>query len=311
MATRRKIVLRLIVIVVCVIVLTILLVPVWFNLDRYRSQIISYFEQTTGKKAEIERVTLTFFPRPTVHIEGFAVKSPPLFPPSYILKVPHADTVLDFWALLHRNVVIRSVVLDQPQINLISDPDGPWNFENPETPNFKNLFPLGIIDKVTINHGQLIASILLPSDAQGPVFFEAQDISCELDRVDLAAIVNPTSSALKARATGKQLACVLLPSTRPMWTQNSGWSRVKFFSPTSKPTSTAEKPLATSPSVWRKALLPLKPTREFTELTRPVFWLPSTICVAYSPEIWTEILSLRGPSSTPPVHSRECEEPGT
>ena len=203
MATRRKIALRLIVIAMCVIVLTILLVPVWFNLDRYRSQIISYFEQTTGKKAEIERVTLTFFPRPTVHIDGFAVKSPPLFPPSYILKVPHADTVLDFWALLHRNVVIRSVVLDQPQINLISDPDGPWNFENPETPNFKNLFPLGIIDKVTINHGQLVASILLPSDAQGPVFFEAEDISCELDRVDLAAIVNPTSSALNGQGNWK------------------------------------------------------------------------------------------------------------
>ena len=186
-----------------VLVLTILLVPVWFNLDRYRPQIISYFEQTTGKKAEIERVTLTFFPRPTVHIDGFAVKSPPLFPPSYILKVPHADSVLDFWALLHRNVVIRSVVLDHPQINLVSDPDGPWNFENPQTPNSKNLFPLGIIDKVTINHGQLIASILLPSDAQGPVFFEAQDISSELDRVDLAAIVNPTSSALNGQGNWK------------------------------------------------------------------------------------------------------------
>jgi uncharacterized protein involved in outer membrane biogenesis len=203
MATRRKIALRLVVIVICVIVVTILLVPVWFNLDRYRSQIISYFEQTTGKKVEIDRVSLTFFPRPTVHIDGFAVKSPALFPPSYILKVPHTDTVLDFWALLQRNVVIRSVVLDQPQINLISDPDGPWNYENPETPNSKNLFPLGIIDKVTINHGQLIASILLPSDAQGPVFFEAQDISCELDRVDLAAIVNPTSLALNGQGNWK------------------------------------------------------------------------------------------------------------
>lgn len=203
MATRRKIALRLVVIAICVVAVTILLVPVWFNLDCYRPQIISYFEQTTGKKVEIDRVSLSFFPRPTIHIDGFAVKSPPLFPPSYILKVPHTDTVLDFWALLHRNVVIRSVVLDQPQINLISDPDGPWNFENPETPNSKNLFPLGIIDKVTINRGQLIASILLPSDAQGPVFFEAQGIFCELDRVDLAAIVNPTSSALNGQGNWK------------------------------------------------------------------------------------------------------------
>ena len=50
MSRRRKIALRLIVIGICVIVVTILLVPVWFNLDRYRPQIISYFEQTTGKK---------------------------------------------------------------------------------------------------------------------------------------------------------------------------------------------------------------------------------------------------------------------
>lgn len=203
MATRRKITLRLVVIIACIVFTAILLVPVWFNLDRYRPQIITYFEQTTGKKVEIERVALTFFPRPTIHIDGFAVKSPPLFPPSYILKVPHSDTVLDFWALLHRNVVIRSVVLHQPQINLVSDPDGPWNFENPETPNSKNLFPLGIIDKVTINHGQLIASILLPSDAQGPVFFEAHDISSELNSVDLAAIVNPTSSALNGQGNWK------------------------------------------------------------------------------------------------------------
>ncbi len=104
------------------------------------------------------------------------------------------------------------MTLDQPQINLVSDPDGPWNFENPQSPNSKNLFPLGIIDKVVINRGQLIASNLLPSDAQGPVFFEAHNICSELDRVDLAAIVNPASSALnglgKWRATHLKFGAV-------------------------------------------------------------------------------------------------------
>ena len=99
--------------------------------------------------------------------------------------------MLDFWPLLRRKVVIRSVVLEDPEINLVSDPDGPWNFENPETENSKNTFPLGIIDKVVIHRGSLIASNLLPSDAAGPVFFEAHDITSELDSVDLAAIVNP------------------------------------------------------------------------------------------------------------------------
>ncbi|HLK04447.1 MAG TPA: AsmA family protein [Candidatus Acidoferrum sp.] len=203
MTTRRQLILRSLAAVVAALVLIILTAPLWFNLDRYRPQIITYFEQTTGKKVEIERVTLTLLPQPAIHFVSFAVKSPPLFPPSYILRVPRADAILDFWALLHRNVVIRSVSLDQPQINLISDPDGPWNFENPSSQNSKNLFPLGIIDKVTINRGQLIASNLLPSDAQGPVFFEAFDISSELDRVDLAAIVNPTAVALNGLGTWK------------------------------------------------------------------------------------------------------------
>src|SRR5260370_25181467 len=163
MATRRRIALSLIFIAGCVFVALVLLVPVFLNLDRYRPQIVSYFEQSTGKKVEIERLALTLFPKPTVHIDGFRVKSPPLFPPSYILKVQRSDAVDEFVALLHRKVVIRSLVLEEPEVTLVSDPDGPWNFENPETKNLKNLFPLGIIDKVVINRGPLIASNLLPS----------------------------------------------------------------------------------------------------------------------------------------------------
>src|ERR1700730_14359679 len=95
MITRRRIVLSLIVIAGCLLAALVLL-PIFFNLDRYRPEVISYFEQNTGKKVEIERLALTFFPQITVHIYGFGVKSPPLFPPSYIVKVARTDAVLDF-----------------------------------------------------------------------------------------------------------------------------------------------------------------------------------------------------------------------
>jgi uncharacterized protein involved in outer membrane biogenesis len=72
MATRRRIALSLIVIAgCCIFAALVLLVPVFFNLDRYRPQIISYFEASTGKKVEIERLALTFFPKATIHIDGF------------------------------------------------------------------------------------------------------------------------------------------------------------------------------------------------------------------------------------------------
>jgi uncharacterized protein involved in outer membrane biogenesis len=203
MASHRKIAIGLSVITVCLLAGVVFLASIFFNVDHYRPEVISYFEQNTGKKVEIERLAVTFFPRITVHIDGFGVKSPPLFPPSYIFKVAHADAVFDFWALVHRRVVIRSVTLEDPEINLVSDPDGPWNFENPETENSKNTFPLGIIDKVVITRGHLIVSNLLPSDAAGPVFFEAHDITSELDGVNLAAIVNPVSPSLNGQGTLK------------------------------------------------------------------------------------------------------------
>jgi uncharacterized protein involved in outer membrane biogenesis len=203
MASRRKIAIWLGGIAVCLLAGAVFLAPVFFNLDRYRPEVISYFEQNTGKKVEIERLTMTFFPRLEVHMDGFGVKSPPLFPPSYIVKVARTDAVLDFWPLLRRKVVIKSVVLEDPEINLVSDPDGPWNFENPETQNSKNTFPLDIIDKVVIHGGSLIVSNLLPSDAAGPVFFEAHDIVSELDNVNLAAIVNPASPSLNGQGVWK------------------------------------------------------------------------------------------------------------
>jgi uncharacterized protein involved in outer membrane biogenesis len=203
MTKRRWIAVFLIVIAASLLIASIFLAPVFLNLDHYRPQIISYFEESTGKKVEIERLGISFFPQTTIHIQNFGVKSPPLFPSSFILKVPQADVVVDFWPLLRRSIVIRSLVLQEPVINLISDPDGPWNFENPQTQNSKNLFPLGIIDKMVINRGQLILSNLLPSDAQGPVFMEAHEIYSELDQVDLAAIVNPASPSLNGQGHWK------------------------------------------------------------------------------------------------------------
>jgi uncharacterized protein involved in outer membrane biogenesis len=203
MANHPRIGVWLIVFAGCLLAAVLFLIPVLFNADRYRPEVISYFEENTGKKVEIEHLALTFFPKVAVHIDGFRVKSPPLFPPSYIVKIAQADVVLDFWALLHRKVVVRSLVMEEPEINLVSDPDGPWNFENPQLKNSKNTFPLGIIDKVVIERGQLIASNLLPSDAAGPVFLEAHDITSELDRVDLAAIINPASSSLNGQGNWK------------------------------------------------------------------------------------------------------------
>ena len=186
--------------ILLVLVALLFVVPALINVDRYRDDVVSYLQQKTGKQVELGRLAVTFFPL-SIQVDGLAVKNPPLFPRGYVLQVARIDAGLDATALLHRHVVIRSLVLDNPVIHLISDPDGPWNFENPQAKSAQNVFPLGPIGNVQIRRGEVIASDLLPSDAPGPILFEAHDISSELTQVNLEAILNPSSSSVDGQGT--------------------------------------------------------------------------------------------------------------
>jgi uncharacterized protein involved in outer membrane biogenesis len=202
MAIRRKTLVIAIGIGAILVLTLVFVVPALINVDRYRPKVISYLQEKTGKQVEIGRLALTFFPV-SIHIDDFGVKNPPIFPPGYIVKVKRINAELSVGALLHRQVVITSLNLEDPILNLTSDPDGPWNFENPQAKISQNTFPLGVISHVEINRGQLIASNLLPSDAAGPIFFEAHGISGRLEQVNLIGIINPSSTSMDGEGSLK------------------------------------------------------------------------------------------------------------
>src|ERR1700752_4302076 len=195
MIIRRRTTLIVVGIAAILMLALIFVVPALINVDRYRPQVISYLQEKAGMQVEIGRLALTFFPV-TIHIDHIGVKNPPIFPVGYVAQVARIDAELSVGALLHRQVAIKSLVLENPVFNFTSDPDGPWNFENPQSKVSANSFPLGPISRVKIERGQMIASNLLPSDAAGPIFFEAHEISCELEQVNLAGIINPSSSSM-------------------------------------------------------------------------------------------------------------------
>jgi uncharacterized protein involved in outer membrane biogenesis len=193
----------IVVAVSAILLVALIFVPLaLINVDRYRPQVVAYLREKTGKQVEIGHLALTFFPV-ALHIDDFGVQNPPLFPSGYIVKVARIDAELSVRALLRRQVVVKSVVLADPVLNLMSDPDGPWNFENPQAKASEDRFPLGPIAHLQINRGQLIASNLLPSDARGPIFFEAHDISGELEQVNLVGIINPSSSSIDGQGSLK------------------------------------------------------------------------------------------------------------
>lgn len=177
------------------VVLLVFVAPTFVDADRYRLRLISYLREKTGRQVEIGRLAITFFPL-AIRVDDFGVRNPPIFPAGYVVQVARVDAELSVAALWHRHLVIKSLVLESPVLNLTSDPDGPWNFESAQPQSSPSAITVEPIPIVKIRRGVVIASNLLPSDAAGPIFFEAHDISSEMEQVNFAGIVNPSSSSM-------------------------------------------------------------------------------------------------------------------
>ncbi len=98
MAIRRRTGLTLVIIAAALLVALLFLIPVLFNLDRYRPEVISFLQAETGKQIEIGHVAaLTLFPTVSIRIDDFGLKNPAIFPAGYVIKARRIDATLDAW----------------------------------------------------------------------------------------------------------------------------------------------------------------------------------------------------------------------
>ncbi len=151
---------------------------VFTNPDRFRPEVIAYLQNKTGKQIQIRRIGVSLAPTLSIRLYDFGVKNPTPFPPGYFLTARTIDAEIDGGALLRRQIVIKSVVLNDPVIDVISDPDGLWNFENAAIVKSSGQsgrepppFSLGVISAVEIKGGRLLGSSLIdPQTAPDRLF---------------------------------------------------------------------------------------------------------------------------------------------
>jgi uncharacterized protein involved in outer membrane biogenesis len=126
MARRRKTIV-VTVIVAAAISAVVFLLSALANPDRYRPEVISYLEEKTGKQIEVGHIGVNWIPL-SIRLDDFGARNPKPFPSAYFLRVARMDVVIDAVALLlHRQIVIKSMVLHDPIINVISDDLPPRN----------------------------------------------------------------------------------------------------------------------------------------------------------------------------------------
>jgi uncharacterized protein involved in outer membrane biogenesis len=220
MSKRRKIALIVLAVLIVVVVGLAVVVPMLVDVNRYRPEVVKHLEEETGKPVQIGHLALQVFPSVAIRVDDFSMGNPPGFPGGTFVKARRVYAVVDAAALWHRQVVIKSLELDDPVLNLLQDAQGRWNFENPPAPRSAqpaqqdsgpSSFTLGVIAKMNISNAQLKAANLLPSGREGPAYFQGQGVSVELRQVNLNAFTGQSASlgvpqALPARGWGTSLA---------------------------------------------------------------------------------------------------------
>jgi uncharacterized protein involved in outer membrane biogenesis len=242
MSTRRKVVLGALIAVFILLTALVIAVPLLVDIDRYRPQVTAHIRQQTGKAAEIGHLALTIFPKVSIRVDDFSLENPPGFPQGYFVQTRRIYAVVDAWALWDRQILIKSLELDDPAINLLSDVRGKWNFENAPAlqgaadppPGEKPMFTLGVISMVSINGGRLTAANLLASGRPGPTFFEAHGVSSRLEQVDLNAFAESASMRLAPGPAGSPAA----PET--LWSASLAYAAAPQPQPAAQGTLKAE-----------------------------------------------------------------------
>ena len=204
MSKGKKIALGVVIVLVVLILGLAVAIPLLIDIDRYRPQVIAHIQEETGKPAEIGKLSLTIFPTFSIRVDDFALGNPAGFPKGYLVKARRIYAIVDRDALWNRQVIIKSLELDQPVIRLLSDVRGKWNFENPPiskrtskpADNSPSSFALGVISRVSIKDSDMAAANLLASGRPSPNFFEARSVSLDLEDVDINAFIASSSASL-------------------------------------------------------------------------------------------------------------------
>jgi len=212
-STRKKVILGILIFLVVTLVALVVIVPLLFDVDRFRPQVTSLIQEQSGMRAEIGHLALTVLPSLSIRVEDFALRNPSGFPRGYFVKARKIYAVVDAGELWHHQVVIKSLDLDAPVISLLSDGKGNWNFQGntstadpaPDPPGQKPLFTLGTISNVNITRGQLSVANLLPSGQPGLAFIKADGLSSQLRQVDFSAFAQSASSVAYAAEQGGKL----------------------------------------------------------------------------------------------------------
>ena len=150
--------------VVVVLVILALVVPLFIDVDRYRTVITSAIEKETGRKATIGKISARLIPRVGFVVSDVALGNPASFPEGNFLTAESLRGNLAWGPLFRREFQLSSIEIVNPRVVLAENERGQTNYDltskpaprGKAQPAEESAFKLADIDSITISGAQLV-----------------------------------------------------------------------------------------------------------------------------------------------------------
>lgn len=97
-------------------------------IDANRDQIVGRAQATLGRPLQLDRITLSVWGGLGVRLENVRIADDPSFAPSDFVRVAALTARARVWPLLHGRLEVARIDATQPQIHLIRNAAGQWNY---------------------------------------------------------------------------------------------------------------------------------------------------------------------------------------
>jgi AsmA protein len=118
----------IVLIIVALVVIVAFVVPSLVDINRYHDRIQSELQKRLGRPVSLGSMHLSLLPL-AIRVDNAVIGEDPAFHTGHpFAEAQELDVRAKLLPLLHRDVQVESLKLQKPQIELVRDPRGTWNF---------------------------------------------------------------------------------------------------------------------------------------------------------------------------------------
>lgn len=185
------------------IILLLLAVPLFVNVDSFRPRVEAELTAALGREVKIGKLSFSMLAG-GVTASNVTIADDPAFQKGPFLTVKSVDIGVDLLPLIFsRSMQVRSLTLDEPQITLLSAPGAKWNFSSIGAADSKKKAPAGATPDVSVGTLKIVDGKLIVGSVTGrtrnPRTQTYEDVNLEASNV---SFTSPISFEFDAKTPG-------------------------------------------------------------------------------------------------------------